>query len=81
MPSLRDVADDGWYIFYITQLEIPSIGSQLDRSCQGNRYGTEKAGSTALWYGPCITYKITPAGLRILPVILFQPARRAAVLG
>ncbi len=49
MPSLRDVAHDGWlvvYIYYITEAGH-SISLQLDSSCQGNRYGTQKAGDTA----------------------------------
>jgi hypothetical protein len=33
------------YIYYITAAG-KSISSQLDSSCQGNRYGTEKAGGT-----------------------------------
>ncbi len=49
MPSLRDIAHDGWlcvYIFYTTAAGN-SISSQLGSSCQGNRYGVERAGSTA----------------------------------
>ncbi len=47
-PSLRDVAHDGWlcneYIYYITAaFQLAAVGS----SCQGYRYGTEKASSTA----------------------------------
>jgi hypothetical protein len=49
MPSLRDVARDRWlfvYIFYI-KAAGHSISLQLGSSCQGNRYGTQKAGDTA----------------------------------
>jgi len=45
------------YICLITAAGI-AISSQLGSSCQGNRYGAEKAGGTA----PSIMYKITPAG-------------------
>ncbi len=34
------------YIYYVTA-DGNSISSQLGSSCQGNRYGTEKAGGTA----------------------------------
>jgi hypothetical protein len=48
MPSWRDAAHDGWllvvYICFITAAGN-SISSQLGSSCQGNRYGAEKAGS------------------------------------
>jgi hypothetical protein len=49
MPSLRDVAHDGWlctFIYYITAAGN-SISSQLGSSCQGNRSGTVKADGTA----------------------------------
>jgi hypothetical protein len=49
MPSLRDVAYDGWLCTVTIQQYIAgySISSLLGSSCQGNRYGTEKAGGTA----------------------------------
>ncbi len=48
MPSLRDTARDGWfvYIYYLTAAGN-SISTQLGSSCQSNRYGTEMAGGTA----------------------------------
>ncbi len=89
MPSLRDISYDGWLWPFTGNF----ISWQLGSSCQGNQYGTEKAGGTARpshtksylpvtllqparwaavlcqpfnlrphWYGPSITYKITPAG-------------------
>ncbi len=58
MPSLRDVAYDGWLCtFTILYSYITAAGNSIS-SCQGNRYGTEKAGR----YGLSIKYKITPAG-------------------
>jgi hypothetical protein len=61
MPSLHDVAHDGWlcnvYIYFITAAEN-SISSQLGSSCQGSRYGIVKGRR----YGPSITDEITPAG-------------------
>ncbi len=44
MPSLRDLAHDGWLCTFTVKqkLEITSA-----RRSQGNRYGTEKADSTA----------------------------------
>ncbi len=46
--SLRDLAHYGWLctFTYITA-DGHSISSQLGSSCQGNRYGTKKAGDTA----------------------------------
>jgi hypothetical protein len=44
------------YIYYLTAAGN-SVSSQLGSSCQGNRYGTEKAGGR---YGPSITYKNKP---------------------
>jgi hypothetical protein len=48
MPSLCDVAHDGCLCTF-TNITAPgnSISSQLGSSCQGNRYGIEKAGGTA----------------------------------
>ncbi len=50
MPSLRDVAQDGWlcnvYIYYITAAGN-SISTQVGSRFKGNRYGTEKVGGTA----------------------------------
>ncbi len=48
MPSLRDVTHEGMvvYIYYVTAARN-SVRSQLGSSCQGNRYGTEKAGALA----------------------------------
>jgi hypothetical protein len=58
MPSLHDVAHDGWlcsvYICYITMLEIPSARSWA--STQPVRYGKGRQ------YGPFIMYKISPPG-------------------
>jgi hypothetical protein len=47
MPSLRGVAHDGWLCrFIIIKAARKSIILQLCSSCQGNRYGREKAGGT-----------------------------------
>ncbi len=69
MPSLHDVAHDGWLctFTYITEAGY-SISSQL-LSGQQVRYGKGRR------YGPSIKYKIT-----IAASLLLQPARRAAVL-
>jgi hypothetical protein len=48
MPSLRVVAHDGWLRFTaLYNSSWGSISTQLGSSCQGNRYGTEKAGGMA----------------------------------
>jgi hypothetical protein len=70
MPSLREVAHDGWlctYIYIKQQLEILWARSWAAPV----RYGKGR------WRGPSITYKITPAG----SLSSMQPARQAAVLG
>jgi hypothetical protein len=52
MPSLRVVAHDGWLCTFTIQNSGNFISSQLVSSCHSNRYGTEKAGSTARPLGP-----------------------------
>jgi hypothetical protein len=50
MPFLREVAHDGWlgtFTNYFITAAGNSIISQQGSFCQGNRYGTVKAGSTA----------------------------------
>ncbi len=54
IPSLRDVAHDGWLCYFLCTFQYNrlsaagnSISSQLDSSCQGNRYGSENVGVTA----------------------------------
>ncbi len=66
IPSLSDLALEGWWslvsIQYSTVVYIccitaagKSISTKLGSSCEGNRYGTEKAGGSG---SPSITYKI-----------------------
>jgi hypothetical protein len=71
--SLRDIAHDGLLCTFTLHITAAGkyISSQLDNSCQGNRYCTEKAGSST-------RPSHTKSHLR---VTLLQPARRAAVLG
>jgi hypothetical protein len=62
MPSLLDIAHDGWlctmYIVFITAARN-SVSSQLGSCCQGNLYVTEKADGTPR---PSHTKSCTPAG-------------------
>ncbi len=52
------------YIYYITA-SWKSISSQLDSSCQGNRYGTEKAGSTARPSHTKSQMRVTPSATQV----------------
>jgi hypothetical protein len=68
MPSLRDVAHDGWlctYVQYYSSWKFHQLAAGQLLSGQPVRYGKERR------YGPSITYKITPAGS------LSYPARQA----
>ncbi len=75
MPSLHDVAHD-------------TISSQLCRSCQGNRYSTQKAAcgkarpSRTISYPPGHSPPASQAGRRVGPALYsFRPHMVSAALG
>jgi hypothetical protein len=46
MPSLHDIAHDGWLCTFTITAAGNSISSQLGSSCQGNQNGRGKEGGT-----------------------------------
>jgi hypothetical protein len=76
MPSLRDLAHDGWICKFNICITASgnSIISQLGSSCQGNRYGTEKTGGTAgpshkKSHLPSHSPPVSQAGRRVGPAL------------
>ncbi len=73
MPSLRDVAHDGWWLRTFTTYVTAagnSFSSQLDSSYQDNRYSMEKAGCAACpsrtkSHLPCHSPPASQAGRRV----------------